>query len=188
MAWNYTPSHSFQCCIWRHERRLTFIYHLTWHLHFPCEVSTTRGSWLIRLVDMAGATLGKLPSSFYKAKPTSTLDSASPILNIYLRQMKTNVHKKKKKNLCINVCNSSKLETAHMSICRWISKLWSISKIEYYSGIRKNRLVTQMCNLISFTQISNTGENSVEKFRTALPLKTWGYRSTVMRHEGTWWW
>ena len=79
--------------------------------------------------------------------------------------------KKKKKNLCINVCNSSKLETAHMSICRWISKLWSISKIEYYSGIRKNRLVTQMCNLISFTQISNTGENSVEKFRTALPLK-----------------
>ena len=46
---------------------------------------------------MAGAALGKLPSSFYKAKPTSTLDSASSILSIYLTQMKTNVLKKKKK-------------------------------------------------------------------------------------------
>lgn len=62
---------------------------------------------------------GKIPSSFYKTKPTSTLDSASPILCIYLRQMKTNAHKKK--SLCINVYNNSKLETARMSICRWIS-------------------------------------------------------------------
>lgn len=63
-----------------------------------------------------------------------------------------------------------------------INKLWPISKIDYYSGIKKNRLLTHTHNcLISFTRISNTGENCVEKFRTVVG-SVWGYRLAGMRH------
>lgn len=63
-----------------------------------------------------------------------------------------------------------------------INKLWPISKIDYYSGIKKNRLLTHTHTIVWFhwheylTQVK-----TVEKFRT-LVGSVWGYRLAGMRH------
>lgn len=43
----------------------------------------------------------------------------------------------------VHVHNTQKIETAEMSIRRWMDKMWYVQTIEYYSTIKRNEALIQ---------------------------------------------